>query len=217
MDKTIELVNHWGSFAKEHPEAGIADFCRYFLIHNREKERHGRLVGGVVPMLSDGLLLKIIGRIHKIHVSYTYAAFEGMPISQLEEFGCLVTIQLQKNPKKSEVIYSNLMELSSGTDLLNRMKSKGLIKEQEDKDDKRSKRILLTPLGEKTILVCGDRIQKLAKMMLHEMSEDDKQLCIQLLKNVEIKFSSLVQGHKGEKFDSIYKDVVGRTEERTKK
>jgi hypothetical protein len=49
-------------------------------------------------------------------------------------------------------------------------------------------------------------------MMLHEMSEDDKQLCIQLLKNVEIKFSSLISKHKGEKFDSIYKDVVGQAE-----
>ncbi len=217
MEKTVELVNLWGSFAQQHPEAGIADFCRHFLIHNRQKEKQGKLVGGVVPMLIDGLLLKIIGRIHKLHVSYAYAAFDGTPISQLEEFGCLATIQLQKNPKKSEVIYSNLMELSSGTDMLNRMKSKGLIKEIDDKDDKRSKRILLTPLGEKTIQICGVRIQKLAKMMLHEMSEDDKQLCIQLLKNVEIKFSSLAQKHKGEKFDSIYKDVVGTAEGRTKK
>jgi DNA-binding MarR family transcriptional regulator len=94
------------------------------------------------------------------------------------------------------------------------MKNKGLIKEVEDKIDKRSKRILLTPLGEKTVLICGGRVQKLAKMMLHEMTEDDKQLCIQLLKNVEIKFSSLVQKHKDEKFDSIYKEVVGEKEGR---
>jgi DNA-binding MarR family transcriptional regulator len=217
MEKTVELVNRWGDFVKLHPDADIGDFCRHYLIHNREKENKGRLVGGVVPMLKDGLLLKIIGRIHKIHASYASAAFEGTFINQLEEFGCLATIQLQKNPKKSEVIYSNLMELSSGTDMLNRMKSKGLIKEVDDKEDKRSKRVSLTPMGEKVLLICSGRIQKLAKMMLHEMPEEDKQLCIQLLKNVEIKFSSLVQSHKGEKFDSIYKEIVGETDKEKKK
>jgi hypothetical protein len=57
-------------------------------------------------------------------------------------------------------------------------------------------------------MTCLDRVLKLAKMMLFEMTEDDKQLCIQLLKSVEIKFSSLVQKHKGETFDTIYKELV---------
>ena len=61
----------------------------------------------------------------------------------------LATIHPEKNPKKTEVIYANLFELSSGTDMLNRMKKRGLIKEYDDQVDKRSKRIELTPKGEK--------------------------------------------------------------------
>lgn len=209
MDRTIELVNRWGDFVTKHPEGDIEDFCRHFLINKRESANKGPLLGGVVPMQTDGQLMKLIGRIHKLHVIYASAGFEGTPLNQLEEFGCLVTIQQRKNPKKSEVIYSNLMELSSGTDMLNRLKSKGLLKEYDDKEDKRSKRLSLTPLGEKTVASCLDRVLKLARMMLYEMPEDDKQLCIQLLKNIEIKFSSLVQKHKGESFDIIYKELVG--------
>jgi DNA-binding MarR family transcriptional regulator len=208
MDKTIELVNLWGAFIKQHPEGSIEDFCRHLLIHQRESENISLSLGGVVPMQTDGQLMKLIGRIHKLHVTYASAAFEGTPLNQLEEFGCLVTIKQRQNPKKSEVIYSNLMELSSGTDMLNRLKAKELIIENDDPEDKRSKRVSLTPLGEKTVAICIVKVLKLAKMMLIEMSEDDKQLCIQLLKSVEIKFSALVQKHKGETFDDIYKELV---------
>ena len=208
MEKTIELVNAWADFSRNHPGGDIEDFCRHYLIKKREKETKGKMVGGVIPGVTDGLLMKIIGRIHKLHVMYANAAFEGTPLNQVEEFGCLATIYQLKNPKKSEVIVSNLMELSSGTDMLNRLKSRGLIREQADKEDKRSKRILLTLSGEKAIATCLGRMEKLAKIMVHDMPPDDKLLCIQLLKQVEIKFSSLFQKHKGKKFEDIYKEIT---------
>ena len=217
MEKTIELVNLWGDFATQHPDASIEDFCRHLLIHKRESENKGPLLGGLVPMHIDGVLMKLIGRIHKLHVFYASAAFDGTPLGQLEEFGLLATIQQRGNPKKSELIYSNLLELSSGTDMVNRLKNKGHIKEFDDKDDKRSKRLSLTPLGEKTMAVCIHRVLKLAKLMLYEMTEDDKQLCIQLLKHIEIKFSALVQKHKGETFEDIYKELIGEPDLKAEK
>jgi len=75
----------------------------------------------------------------------------------------------------------------------------------------------LTPLGEKTMSICIHRVLKLAKMMLYEMTEDDKQLCIQLLKHVEIKFSGLVQKHKGETFEDIYKELIAEPEQKADK
>jgi hypothetical protein len=47
-----------------------------------------------------------------------------------------------------------------------------------------------------------------AKMMTNDLTEDDKELCIQLLKNIEIKFSALWQQHKGKPFDEVYKSVT---------
>ncbi len=208
MNKTVELVKQWGAFEEKHPGGSIEDFCRYLLIHRREKESKDPLVGGVVPWHSDGLLLKIIGRIHKLNSFYANIALEGTGINQIEEFGMLLTIQLQKNPRKTEVIYSNLFELSSGTDMLNRMKKRGFIAEYADKEDRRSKRLRITAGGQSAIEKAKARVSKMAQMMMHDVSEDDKQLCIQLLKNTEIKFSSLWLKHKGKTFEEIYKELV---------
>jgi DNA-binding MarR family transcriptional regulator len=208
MNKTIELVNEWGSFEAAHPDANIDDFCRHYLATHQKQKTVGPLTGGVVPPTSEGLLLKMIGRIHKLNMNYANNALEGTGVNQVEEFGILLTIQQEKNPRKTEIIYANLFELSSGTDMLNRLLKRGLITEYDDKDDKRSKRIELTPAGAKSIELCMARMRKVASMMTNELSEDDKQLCIQLLKNIEIKFSAFWQQHKGKAFDEVYDDVM---------
>lgn len=209
MNKTIELVNCWGKFEEEHPDGNIGDFCRHYLAQQQQEKVEGPLVGGVVPYINEGLLLKIIGRISKLNMNYANKALEGTGLHQIEEFGMLLTIRQEKTMKKTEIIYANLFELSSGTDMLNRMKKRGLIKEYDDREDKRSKRVELTAKGEKVVEECKPRIVKNAKMMMIDLTEDDKQLCIQLLKNVEIRFSALWQKHKGKEFGEIYKEIVG--------
>ena len=211
MNKTVTLVNAWGEFETNHPDGNISDFCRHYLAQEKENATAGPLVGGVIPSSDDGLLLKIIGRISKLNMLYANLALKGTELNQIEEFGILVTIRQEKNPKKTEVIYANLFELSSGTDMLSRMKNRGLIKEYDDKEDKRSKRIELTTKGEKVVNICYDRIMKNAKMLMFDLTEDDKQLCIALLKNIEIKFSLLWPQHKGKSFEDVFNSIVKET------
>jgi DNA-binding MarR family transcriptional regulator len=215
MQKTIALVNLWGDFAETHPDGNIEDFCRHYLAHREQREIKGVLVGGVVPTITDGLLLKIIGRISKLNMNYANLALKGTGLNQIEEFGILVTIKREKNPKKTEVIYANLFELSSGTDMLARMKKRGLIKEYDDTEDKRSKRLELTGKGEKVVDACKGRILRNAAMLMNDLTDDDKLLCIQLLKNIEIKFSALWQKHKGKEFDLIYQELMTDKKETT--
>jgi len=204
MNKTVELVNEWASFEQRHPDADIGDFCRHYLISQREKDRKMPLEGGDIPWHPNGLLLKMMGRINKLNLIFAAKALEGTGIDQLEEFGMLLTVRRLKTPRKTEIIYANIFELSSGTDMLNRLREKGFIKEYADKEDRRSKRVSLTPAGEKTISLCAERMQKCAGMMLADMNEEDIKLCTQLLKNVEIKFAALWQQHKSDSFEEIY-------------
>ena len=208
MNKTVELVNNWGDFEQKHPKGNIEDLCRHYLAKQAQQKVDGQLVGGVVPSFSEGLLLKIIGRIQKLNMNYANLALKGTDLNQIEEFGVMQTIKKDKNPRKTDVIYANLLELSSGTDMLTRLKKRGLITEYDDKEDKRSKRIVLTEKGEETIEAAKLRIFKNAKLLMNDLSEDDKALCIQLLKNIEIKFSELWQKHKGKDFEEVYKEII---------
>jgi DNA-binding MarR family transcriptional regulator len=208
MNKTVELVNEWASFEQRHPDADIADFCRHYLISQREKDKKIPLEGGDIPWHPNGLLLKMMGRINKLNIIFAAKALEGTGVDQLEEFGMLLTVRRLKTPRKTEIIYANIFELSSGTDMLNRLRKKGFVKEHADKEDGRSKRVSLTSAGEKVIDTCAQRMMKCAGMMLADMNEDDIRLCTQLLKNVEIKFAALWQQYKGATFQEIYDQTM---------
>ncbi len=207
MNKTVELVNEWAKYESVHPDGEIADFCRYYLARQARRTVKGSLVGGVIPNATDGLLMKIIGRISKLNMWYANCALKGTDINQIEEFGMLATIKQNRNPRKSDVIQGNLFELSSGTDMLGRLIKKGLVKEYMDLEDKRSKRVELTAKGEKMVEVCLQKVTKNARMIFQDVGDDDKKLCIELLKGVEMKFSMLWTQHKGKTFDEIFRSL----------
>ncbi|MCW3128037.1 MAG: hypothetical protein JWO03_3695 [Bacteroidetes bacterium] len=208
MNTTVELVNQWAAFEKKYPNGSIEDFCRYQLISKREGVVKGKLVGGVVPTNTPGLMFKIIGRIARIHEMYSGIALEKTGVNQIEEFGILLTIDLYKNPRKTEVIYDNLQELSSGTDMVNRLIKRGLVTEHADSEDKRAKRLRLTAAGINAISKAKAGVVSVVEMMTTEMDAEDQLLCIRLLKGLEIKFSERWPKDKGKKFDELYRELT---------
>gem|GEM_PF-195824 len=208
MEETVELVCRWAEFKKAHPNASIEDFCRYYIIEQRESTKQESLVGGVIPDSASGLLVKLLARIARIHATYVSMVLEEEAVSRIEEVGILATLYQMGHPKKSEVIYSNLLDFSSGTDMIARLKTKGFVNESEDKEDKRSKRLSLTKEGKKVFLKVIQKIVRVANLLTYDMSEDDKKLCIQLLKHIDIKFSAVVHKHKGRKFDDVYREMT---------
>ncbi|MDB5087523.1 MAG: hypothetical protein JWR09_1517 [Mucilaginibacter sp.] len=209
MEKTIELINLWAEFYRQYPQAGIDDFCRYHLAHEKAKANKTKLpAGGFLPTTVDGNLMRLIGRIIKLHSNYSAVALFETELKSIEEFSLLHIIYHLKDPRKTEAIYTGLYELSTGTDMLNRLKKLGYLNEYEDKEDKRSKRLKVTPKGEKVLTISKERIMKLAEMMFFDLSEDDKLLCFQLLKSVELKFAGIWQTHKSKSFEDIYKEMT---------
>lgn len=209
MNKAVVLINEWGAFDAKHPDGSIEEFCRHYLTSQREKGNKEQLPAGkFLPVSVDGVLMRLIGRIFKLHAIYTAAAMEGMGINTVDEYSLLNTVQQLNEPRKTEAIYAALQELSTGTDMLARLKKLGYLTEYADQEDKRSKRLKVTPKGEKVLVTCRKRMSQLAEIMFHDVNEDDKKLCIQLLKGVETKFSGIWQSHKGKEFEDIYKEIV---------
>ncbi|HSZ71950.1 MAG TPA: winged helix DNA-binding protein [Cytophagaceae bacterium] len=203
MNKTIQLVNLWGEFEAKHPEADIEDFCRYYLTSRREKKNQGKLFNGLIPPTDKIILSKLIQRIATIQQNYANSSLHDVPVKQLEEFIVLNAVAHLKEGKKTEVIYTSLLELSTGLNILSNLLKQGFIIEEEDKEDKRSKRVKITAKGEEVLQSCYKEMRKANSLVFQDMEEEDIALTIQLLKNVDIKFSALWQQHKGKSFDEV--------------
>jgi DNA-binding MarR family transcriptional regulator len=124
----------------------------------------------------------------------------------------LVTIYNRTNPRKSEVIYNNILDLSSGTNMLIRLMKKGLITEYDDKEDKRVKRLELTKAGKKTLIHAKEQVLKVVAMLAQDLTDTDKHLCMKILTPIDTRFSAIIQKQKNKPFEEIYKETFYRGE-----
>jgi DNA-binding MarR family transcriptional regulator len=203
MNQTVELVRLWGEYEKENPNGTIESFCRHVLAGAIKKEKSLQPEWQLHPDI-NGVLIKTISRIGKFQEIYANKALAGTGLDQIEEFGMMVAIFNQKNPTKSEAIFTNMLELSSGTNILIRLKSKQMISEYADTVDKRVKRLQLTRKGEKALKEAKLQILKVVGMLTRDMCDDDKQLCLQLLSPIESRFFPMIQKQKNKTFEEIY-------------
>src|SRR5690606_13186996 len=208
MNKTAEIVNRWAAFEAEHPGADLKDFYRYELIKERESETDLNFLGGLIPPKANQMLPKVMDRIIKIYMVYTSGLFKSIEIGSFDEFLYLSSIEHLEKPRKTDIINNNFNELSSGLLILERLKKKGLITENEDKTDKRSKLLSLTPNGQKKLIKSYELLDKLNQVIFKDMKPDDMLLCIKLLKPIEMKFASLSLSDKKLNFDEIYKREI---------
>jgi DNA-binding MarR family transcriptional regulator len=207
LNQTVELVKLWGAYEEQHPHASLEEFFRYQLSVNIKEEKNAAPEGQLTPDI-NGQLVILIRKIGKFHIMYSNMALAGTGLEQIEEFGILVIIFNKINPIKSEVIYDNLLELSSGTNMLIRLKKRGLISEYADKEDKRVKRLKLTAKGDEVLKKAKVEVLRVAGMMVHSLTEYDKQLCIQMLNPIQNKFSAIFQKQKNKTFEEVYKENV---------
>ena len=135
MNKTVELVNEWAVFEESHPNATIEDFCRHYLVSKREKENNPKFLEGIVPDHKASLLMKLLSKIVRMYNVYLESATKEIGIKQAEEFYFLSVIKNLQAPKKTEVIYHTVNELSNGLNILRSLLQQGYIKEQNDEDD----------------------------------------------------------------------------------
>lgn len=208
IDKTVTLLNQWAEFLSRNPGAELEDFHRYKLIEQKQaRQQQGEVADGILPPEANLLLIKLLHRIDRLYLEYAEVAIEGTGIHHFEEFLFLNAVAHLQEPRKTEVITHTITRLSSGLLIIERLKKYGYIAESDDEEDKRSKRVELTPSGQMVLQNCYEQTSQLGKLFFSDLTEEDMLLCIQLLKSVEIKFSQLWPKHKGKTFEMIQAEM----------
>jgi DNA-binding MarR family transcriptional regulator len=211
MNSTVQLVNEWAAFEAQHADANIEEFCRYYLIRKKESEDANSVFGEEhTPPTSHLVLMKMMGMIMRFSSIYISMAIKDLEIRREEDFYFLNYIRSEKNPRKTEIIHAFMYELTTGLSILAGLKELGLIEELEDPEDKRSKRVSLTPHGEKVLFSCYKQFGKVGAMLFKDIPDEDSKLCVQLLQKVVVRYMPVVGHHKGRDFEELFREAMGR-------
>lgn len=193
-DTIQQLISFWQEFEETNPSAEIAAFGRWL---NIEKTTHSlsqssdirtekEQIPGRAQANAQQRLMEIISRISRLQDFYTKKLFEGLPLSNLLEFNFLFSLNKNTSFKKKELIDINLVEYTTGIDIIKRLIRLQLVNEFPDQIDKRSKRLKITSEGKKVLIDALLVVNKIGNLFFGNHQIDRWEYCMQNLSALEV-------------------------------
>ncbi|HKI46788.1 MAG TPA: MarR family winged helix-turn-helix transcriptional regulator [Balneolales bacterium] len=105
---------------------------------------------------------------------YTKYALDGSPLVTMDDFGFLASLAYRDSMTKTELCNHNLLEITSGSEIIKRLLKNGLIEEYQDPDDKRSKRVKITEEGKKLLMTTFTKMDKVSRIVSGNLRTDEK-------------------------------------------
>lgn len=234
MDKgeqsVIELVNAWASYSAATPEADIAGFCLHYLTEHTVQKASGeskptvdesglineqwvesltgKVTRSVVPIQAEARLGSLVGRLGKYAAFYAKKAMQSFDFNSIEDPIYLIALLQMGVPKKSELIYEMMAEFASGIDVINRLVRMELIEEFPDEQDRRSKRLRITPNGMVAIGEALPVMGKIASVAYSSLTEGEQALLMQLLDKLDRYHIEHYRQSRNASFDEVYERMV---------
>jgi DNA-binding MarR family transcriptional regulator len=102
-----------------------------------------------------------------------------------DEFSFLITLMTYDSLSKSELITKQVMEKTSGTEVIRRLIKRGLIFESSDENDKRSIRVSITRSGREEILKLLPQMSKVTNIVVGNLSPEEINTLSYILKKLD--------------------------------
>jgi DNA-binding MarR family transcriptional regulator len=134
-----------------------------------------------------GRLFVFMSRYAKFYIK---KALEGTPLQTAEDFTALAILLTHSHLSKSELISHNLQEKTSGTEVIRRLVSFGLVKQWDDVKDKRSKQIAITDEGRELLFRIFEHTSYVGKIITGKLTIEEKftlQYLLQKLENFHLE------------------------------
>ena len=210
----IELIELLDEFESEREVVGqemnMSDFLGFLNSKNRSeniktKQLKGDYAGYKYeetdgPVTDISILIVLMFRYAK---GYIKKALRDSAIKTADEFSFLMTLMTYESLSKSELIQKQVMEKTSGTEIINRMIKMGLIESFNDESDKRSVRVKMTVAGRMEIIKILPEMQKVSKIVTGNLNETEKNTMAYMLRKLEHYHNDIFMNKKASELEEL--------------
>jgi len=127
-----------------------------------------------------------------------------------DEFSFLITLMTYDNLTKSELITKQVMEKTSGSEVIRRLIKKGLIVESADENDKRSIRISITRSGKEEILKILPLMSEVSEIVVGNLTAEEINTLSYLLKKLDYFHNDIYINKRGHPLSDILNGITNR-------
>lgn len=189
------IINHFFSYDAERGDQGeysIAEFIGYLNSKTGAKKLKMRKISGEnIQWFKDESRSTSIDISILIVLMYHYAkgylkkALRDSNLQTPDEFSFLITLMTYDNLTKSELITKQVMEKTSGSEVIRRLIKRGFIVENADEKDKRSVRVSITKTGREEILRMLPLMGSVSEIVVGNLSTREINTLSYLLKKLD--------------------------------
>lgn len=198
MSPLVELITAWDEFITDYPYAVSVDaFWNYYQFKPSPKNKAQKTAFS---------LARRIGRVAAIQRTCLRLAFKEIPEMEPEWYYFLYSINEEKKVRKTDAIsITLLLEPTTGIDILNRMIKAGLLDEEQDVYDKRSRLLRLTPKGEATLKKAEKQVKIVTDLLFSPNLDEIWSHVDDCLAGTEHKLGSLLVEHRPKTLEEVIK------------
>lgn len=136
---------------------------------------------------------------------YIKKALKNSPIKTADEFSFLMTLMTYDHLSKSELITKQVMEKTSGTEIINRLIKLGLIEQFADEADKRSVRIKMTMTGRTEIYKILPQMGVVSQIVTGNLNDSEKTMLAYMLRKLEHFHNDIFMNKKDNELEELVK------------
>ena len=216
------LIKHFFSFDTEkgnQEEYSMDEFIGYLNLktgtRNRKLEMR-EISGDNDDWLTDeyrneardiSILIVLMNRYAKWYIK---KVLKSSNLHSPDEFSFLITLMTYDSLSKSELITKQVMEKTSGSEVIRRLIKRGLIVESTDENDKRSIRVSITRSGREEVLRLLPQMSKVTRMVVGNLSTEEINTLSYLLKKLDYFHNDIYINKRGLPLSDILSGITNR-------
>lgn len=151
------------------------------------------------------ILIVLMNRYAK---SYIKKALIDTNLQTPDEFSFLITLMTYDSLSKSELIAKQVMEKTSGSEVLRRLIKRGMITESLDKNDKRRTMVAITQSGREEILNILPSMSMVTQIVVGNLNAEEVNTLSYLLKKLDYFHNDIYINKKDQPLSDILRSTA---------
>ncbi|NCP85382.1 MAG: MarR family transcriptional regulator [Bacteroidetes bacterium] len=149
-------------------------------------------------------LVVLLTLMFKYAKQYIKKGLQKSELQTADDFSYLIVLLTYTSLTKMELIQKNVMEKTSGMEVIKRLQRYGMLEQFDDEIDKRSKRVKITEKGKIEIFRLLPEMSKISSIVSGNLSDSEKLTLSYLLKKLDQFHNEIYLNEKGLSIDELF-------------
>ncbi len=198
MPSAVPVLQKWEEYIRNYPEGHLEHFGKWlqaqataapFVSAEAARrsvyiERARFVEASPHDPRMDQYAGYLIGRLYKFVRFYMKPLLQEAGLNSAEEFGFLASMQELKESNKKDLIAANMVEPTTGLDIIKRLVKNELLREETHPQDGRAKLLLITDKGKQVLRQLFISFDKLPEI-LPGLEQQQKETLLSILEHLD--------------------------------